>query len=141
MKNIKKIAQEIINDDNWEKAKKLANTVADYLQTKIPDSLRDSGRKSVSGWDITFTDKSKYNYQPSRNTYSVIVRPDFPTEVILNFYEEKEIKSESLADPKKNWRTDSGRIVTLQKKKIKMKDYENENKAKKAIDSFFKIKE
>ena len=120
--NFVKIADEIL-------MKTVANKLADYLQTKIPSFQREIGRKTLEGWEIIF----KKKYQP--NTYSITVEPDLS--IIINFYEQVEISSESLADPKKTYETTTGRIVKLKRKKLR-KHFDDEDKALKAINNFFK---
>jgi hypothetical protein len=114
-----------------EDVKELAIRVADYLEKKLtPDFKRETRQGAFNGWEITF---KKPN---SKDSYDVSVRPDFPEEVKLVFYSEKEIKSETQSDPSKNYETTTGRYVTLKKKKLK-REVENEQKAIKAIDAFF----
>lgn len=122
-------------DFEWNKAKEICEKNANYLQTKVPNVFeRDNGRK-VGGpdrWEISFINKRSY----LRTSYSVSVRPDILEEVYLDFHEEVELNSESLADPTKNYQTTSERIVKLKKRNLR-KTVENE-KVKKVIDNFFK---
>jgi hypothetical protein len=119
----------------WNKAKEICEKIANYLQTKIPISFERTSRK-IGGpdrWEIFFINKKSH----LRNSYSVSVRLDIPEEIDLDFYEETEVSSESLADPTKNWETTTTRRVKLKKRKLR-KIVENENKAKLVIDKFFK---
>jgi len=131
---IQKIAQEIVDETNWEKSKELSNKIADYLATKLSSVfVRDTGKKSITGWEINFRSKS------SKNHYAVSSHPDYDNnwQIRLEFYEEIEIRSESLADPKLNYESTSARIVKLKKRKLR-KEYDSEKKALRAIDIFFR---
>ena len=134
MKNIQKIAQEIVDEATWEKSKQLTSRVADYLEAKVPFEFeRDNGKKTITGWEIAFRKKL------SRNYYTVSTHPDYDKnwQFRLEFYEETELSSESLADPKLNYENTSARIVKLKKRKLR-KEYDSEKKAHRAIDLFFR---
>ena len=68
--------------------------------------------------------------------YRISVHPDYLGNVKLDFYEETILSSESLADPSLNYENTSAKLVKLKKKRLR-RNFDNEKKTLKAIDTFF----
>jgi hypothetical protein len=123
------------DEDVWLKPKEMAIKVSDYIKNKT--GIKDSRENKIGAPDrFQITVQKKYD----PNHYSVGVPIENPNEVYLDFYEQKEKSSESLADPKLNYQNTSDRIVKFDKRKIKFKKFNSYESAIKAIDRWFDIK-
>jgi len=118
--------------NNWDKAKEIAEKLAEYLKSKISDNFtkRENKIGGPDRYDITFNLKNTY----LKTYYSISVVPD-NLDIYLDFNNEKEISSESLADRTKNYLTTTARKVKTEKKRLRK--IANETNVYKEIDKFF----
>lgn len=121
-----------LSEDRFDDSRVLLRKVADYFERKI--GMRSTGEKLVGGPDrvlISFHERSRTN-----NSYSIEVTAEEPNNVALVFYEEVEISSVSLADPRLAYQNTSARRVKLSKRRLN-KTLSSYEEATRVIDKWF----